>query len=260
VWPTPEALLASRRVVETELGTTAYPDVPVNEALFMRLPLWDASATDQIPKKWIFDVLACFEDEKKPWPPSATAVISARRLFAYLGVGATPAEGLRNLLGLLLTSPSTANKETEGDSEDQVLVTEVWKTIFSRGARPESVAQPARELEPFCRELVPPPPPPEPPVPAKKGQPPPTPPEPVPPPPAEETWVSRDTTFLLHHPAVLKALCTHGGLLCRKRALAALFPAGPGDGPQLRNAAEAEEVASLTMLVPAPEPVTEEGN
>jgi hypothetical protein len=258
-WPTPEALLAARSVLEAEPGAATYPEVLVNEALFMRLPLWDASTSEHISKKIIFGILACFEDESRPRPDPGTAVVSARRLFAYLGAGTTPAEGLRNSLGLLLTKSNGGDKEMENDGEGQVLVTEVWKLIFSCGARSQGVAKPPPELEPFCRELVPPPPPPEPPVPAKKGQPPPTPPEPVPPPPAEETWVSRDATYLLRQPAILKALCTHGSLLSRKRALQMLFPSTV-DGPQLRNAAEAREVAPLTMLVPVPEPIVEEGS
>lgn len=227
----------------------------------MRLPLWDAQV--EAPRRWLFHCLACFEDEANPRAPNGGrpgATVSARRLFVYLGLGDTPFEGCQNLLGLLLPKTADDGGEDQVDSSE-VLVHDVWKVLFSAQARPRYAASPPRELEPFCRELVPPPPPPEP-APVKKGQPPPTPPEPIPPPPPEEVLVSRDNRTLLRHAAVVRALCTHGALLCRKRSLRALFQPVRGDSagddedvappPLLRNAAEASVARALASMVPIP--------
>ncbi|CAJ1432069.1 unnamed protein product [Effrenium voratum] len=57
-------------------------------------------------------------------------------------------------------------------------------------------------------------------------------------------------SVLLQRQTVLKALCSHGGLLCRRRNLEELFP-NPGVFP-LKTAAEAAAQSELASLIPAP--------
>merc|ERR1719401_1371875 len=101
--------MASRHLLESKASglsdgqLAAYPDVLVNEELFMRLPLWDEAAiklnieppTEQVEgvKRWVFRILACFQKEDQALLPSASgepAAISARRMFMYLALGAAP--------------------------------------------------------------------------------------------------------------------------------------------------------------------------
>jgi len=245
----------------------AYPDVEVSEDLFVRLPLW-TSAVEVPLRRWVFHLLACFADDTSaprlpPSPessssPRQTGVI-ARRLFAYLAIGSTPSEGLGGMLELLLPAAETAGAgEGEADAEPQVFVKDIWAITFATSGRASKAVVTPRDLEPFCRELVPPPPPPEAP-PAKKGQPPPTPPEPVPPPPPEEVKTTADVSALMRHPAMIRALCTHGSLHCRKRALEALFVSGTRYGSAAQNpqppicaSANTVGVEVLTSLVPPP--------
>jgi len=277
-WPTPEALLASREHLEKYLAAGGvplekYPDVPVSEDLFLQLPLWDEEALAMLNdepqnersealKRWIFAVLQCFQDESTPRLPDAATVgtasltsgagISARRLFTYLGMGVTPMAGAQLAVQLLLkvdrpTETSEAGEEVEG--APQIFVHQLWAMLFSEGGtRPRGAAAPAPELGDFCRELT-----------AVEGA------EadaadldPAEEPPAPETiTIPFDERALLRKPAVLGALCTHGGLLCRKRALAMLFPTGQTSGLALHNSAESAEAKGLVSKVPTPPPTQE---
>lgn len=283
-WPTREALLASRQFLESSAsGLNAdqlekYPDVFVSEDLFLQLPLWDEKALAMLNdepqnerpealKRWIFALLQCFQDETRMrLPPAAnigtapltsgagiveSAQISARRLFAYLGLGATPMEGAQ-LATQLMLKPHRPIETTEAGEEvegaPKIFVHHLWGMLFSEsGARPRGAAAPARELGDFCRELT-----------AVDGEPQPAEVDPAEELPGPETiTIPFDEKTLLRKPAVLRALCTHGGLLCKKRALAMLFPGGQASGLALHNSAESAEAKGLFSMVPTPPPTQE---
>lgn len=288
-WPSAEALMASREMLEStasglsEEELTAYPDVPVSEELFMKLPLWDDSVQAQLReqppaerlgaiKLWIFRVLLCFQDEAMPVLPSSdgqlgTATISARRIFHYLGLGVTPMAGLQQSLKLM-TSPIPPKEVAEGEeSPPKILVQDLWAILFSCRSRPTGAAMPPPDLADFCTDLLAPevdaelePPmsagkPTKPGKPGKGAVPDPEPvvEEKAPPPLPEEMTVAFDDK-LVRNKAVLRGLCTHGGLLCRRRALAVLFPAAS----QLHDTAAAADARGLATLVPTAEPPQED--
>jgi len=72
-----------------------------------------------------------------------------------------------------------------------------------------------------------------------------------PPPPFEEATLELDIEQILQLPAVSKALSTHGGMLCRKRAIDAFYP--PGGGGLLVSSEYEYWPTPLTTLIPPPE-------
>lgn len=276
-----------------------YPDVPVSEDLFMKLPLWSSQEEARLRdepwqeradalRRWIFHLLLWFENSSDPKPPvvpgqakvrSATREISARRLFTYLGPGATPTEGLQRMLRLTLPAPGVALSEDPCEMKIQ----DIWNIVFSRKSRPRGVGMRAPALTTFCKELLYVPP--EkvadakaggaqkgkaPPPPAKGGGNKPSPAEEE----AEAPVVSpEEATFglgekaLLRHLATARALCTHGALLCRPRVLVALFANGAdaassqaGGGPRILTSAEAAVAKGLASMVPKSEPASPLGD
>lgn len=192
--------------------------------------------------------------------------VSARRLFAHLGTGTVPTEGLQRALRLLMPTPPAERMTEEGTLPHEVRVQDLWMALFSRGARPPAALAPAPDLAEFCREIVSPPAPADPDPAdvkakakakalAKKA---PTQQElgaeeadSAPPISPEEATVPLTSQEVQRHPAVLRGLCSHGGLLCRRRALAALFSEG-SPTPPLVTFAEASEARGLPCLIPAP--------
>jgi hypothetical protein len=283
-WPTIEALVASRELIESRLeASDSYPDVQISEELFMELPLWDgkvsAKLTDepsaeQLPsmKRCIFRILACFEREGQARVPSLSGPsskesISARRMFTYLGLRNTPMEGLQAAVKLLLTMQPKAVVEEEAEETErppEILVQNLWSILFSRLGRPALGVPKPPELADFCTDLVPPAPL-EPVVEEKKGKPgkgapieaPPV--EVEPPPPPEKLTVVFDEAELLRKKAVLSGLCTHGGLLCHRRALKAFFPVAkdPAALVSLHSSKDALEAEGLVSSVPPPPPTPE---
>lgn len=284
-WPSAEALMATRQLLESSASglsqeqQAAFPDVPVSEELFMRLPLWEEKVNvqlrDEAPaeqadalKLWIFRVLLCFQDEDKPSLEagrSSAAAVSARRLFTYLGLAATPMAGLQLAMQMMISPlPPKVEVEgeiTEGESIPQILVKHLWAVLFSCRGRPSKAAAPAPALADFCLELLPPEEEQEE-VAAPKGKPgkgAPPPPDPeeeaAPPPLPEEMTVAFDEK-LVRNKAVLRGLCTHGGLLCRRRGLGVLFPSASvaTASPALHDTAQAASAQGMTTLVPTPPP------
>jgi len=286
-----------------------YPDVPVCEELFLRLPLWESSAGSEEPGetrdqllRWLFRVLRCYENEAQPQlltvpgrsrGDGATGAIAARRLFTYLGRGATPSEGLQLALQLLSPPPPAPRPQT-GESEEApqaadaadvaapgMKVQDLRAVLFScHAGRPKGAVAEAPELEDLCKQLLP-----QlydkeafkaaqetaagavdPKAKAKakakgKGKAEEAPPEEedVPPPPFEEAVLPMEAAEVLRHPVVLKGLFTHGGALCRKRAISAVFPlqgSGTGPAPVAAEDPSARPVA-LASLVPPEEPSKE---
>jgi hypothetical protein len=85
-----------------------------------------------------------------------------------------------------------------------------------------------------------------------------------PPPPPEKLTVAFDMkkvdeAELLRKKAVLSGLCTHGGLLCHRRALKAFFPAAkdPAALVSLHSSKDALEAEGLASSVPPPPPTPE---
>jgi hypothetical protein len=284
-WPTIEALAASRQLIESRVESVeAYPDVQISEELFMELPLWDDKVSSQLAdepsaeqlphlKRWIFRILLCFQKDGQACVPAmlgrpSNEPISARRMLTYLGLGRTPMEGLRAAMKLLLPIQPKVIVQGEAEAEEkesrpEILVQHLWSILYSRLGRPVAGAPKAPELAEFCTDLVPPAPL-EPVVEeTKKGKPakgaPAASPEPVevePPPPPEKMTVLLDEAELLRKKAVLSGLCTHGGLLCHRRALETFFPVArdPTVLVSLHNSKDALEAEGLASLVPAPPP------
>eukprot|EP00931_Biecheleriopsis_adriatica_P003924 TRINITY_DN105671_c0_g1_i1.p1 TRINITY_DN105671_c0_g1~~TRINITY_DN105671_c0_g1_i1.p1 ORF type:complete len:1772 (-),score=500.32 TRINITY_DN105671_c0_g1_i1:76-5391(-) len=271
-WPTLEALGAARTFLESpeesgldEDTLAAYPDIPVNEELFCKLPLWPECPQDL--RQWIFQVLHCFSNEaqpslpSKPRPsrdgmPNSSGSLTARRIFSYLGLGSAPADGFVRHTRLLLP----ASAFSEGEEQPQVLVQDLWAILFSQKSRPAAMLAPSPDLATFCEALAEEGKAAEAAVAAKakaapkaKGKKE----EEVeeePPKPPEEVTVAFSAQSILQRPTVLSGLCSHGALLCRRRGLEALFTQGGGFGPPLRTSAEALAVTELQSLVPSPPP------
>lgn len=293
-WPTADALTASRELLESpdsglgEEQLAAYPDVPVSEQLFMKLPLWDDSLQAQLRdeptaeqadavKSWIFRILLWFQDEAKPLLPSvsggsSSATITARRLFTHLGLSTTPMAGLQLALKLMISPlppPQAVEGEpVEGEAGPQILVQHLWTILFSRRGRSSLAAAPPPELADFCLELIPPEPEPDPAAAAPAGKPakgakgapdPAAEAKPVKKLKPEEMIVAFDEN-LIRNKAVLRGLCTHGALFCRRRALAMLFPPATASVPSLalHDTAQAAAAQGLASLVPTPPPTAEE--
>jgi len=265
-WPTLDSLLATRKVLLSEVSGLSskqreqYPDVPISEELFMRLPLWDDKSADRDPlgersdmlRRWIFRVLLCFDKEAMPQPPavrgklpgnSVNDVISARRLFSYLGVGPAPMVGFQRMLKLLLPT-------VQGTTQDltEVRVRDIWEILFSCKGRPAQARVQPPEVNDFCRELL-----------GIEADVPDSPVEgetPSPSAPVEDSMMPFDETALVKHPAVFRGLCTHGGLLCYKKVLNVLF-ADENDGPKVCTSAEVADVKALASLVPVLPPKSE---
>mmetsp|Transcript_59228 Transcript_59228/g.105229 ORF Transcript_59228/g.105229 Transcript_59228/m.105229 type:complete len:1758 (+) Transcript_59228:63-5336(+) len=280
-WPSLEALEQARGFIESEesrltADTLAeYPDVPLSEELFMKLPLWsdEPACTDDL-KQWIFQVLQCFEKEADPSPPPrppsrrmsgdggamprSSGTLTARRLFVYLGLGRAPADGFQRMTRLLL--PSAAFDGTE-ETPAEVRVQDLWTILFSCKGRPTSMVAPAPDLATFCAALLQEAKG-EPSAAAAKGKAAPkakgkaapveedT--DAAPPPPPEEVRVAWSSEAVLKRPSVLGALCSHGALLCRRRGVETLFPQGGGSGKPLMTASEVAAAVELQSLVPPP--------
>ncbi|CAE8677796.1 unnamed protein product, partial [Polarella glacialis] len=296
-WPSLEALEAARALLHsedsglTEEETARYPDSPISEELFLKLPLYEAGpdATENL-KRWIFQVLVCFENEeegpKLPANPASrpstvgtrpesktsskddgevnNSCISARRLFSYFGLGNGPADGFYRLRRLLLPSSSLEGSE---ESPAEVRVQDLWSILFSTKSRPARLVAPSPDLATFCTQLL------EEgkvkeeaaapaakgkaaPKAKGKGKPAPSPgpeeDEETPPPPPDLAAVALSEQVLLQRTSVMQGLCSHGGLLCRRRGLEALFPRGGGFGAPLSTSSEAAALRELLSLVPPP--------
>jgi len=282
-WPSIEVLEQTRSVIESEESGLSedvlaqYPDVPINQELFMKLPLWldnEPACTDDL-KQWIFQVLQCFEKEADPSPPprppsrrmsgaqptmpQSSGTVSARRLFVYLGLGRAPAEGFQRMTRLLLPAAVFHGSE---EAPADVRIQDLWTILFSCKGRPRSMVASAPDLASFCALVLQ----------EGKGEPAAAPAkggkaapkakgkkgaeveedtDAGPPPPPEEATVVWSQQALLQRPSVLRALCSHGALLCRRRGLETLFPSG-GAGKPLLSAAEAAAAVELQSLVPPP--------
>lgn len=264
-WPSFEALEETRKFLEAEENAfdaerlQEYPDIPISEALFLKLPLWGAGPVPEDLKVWIYQVLACYDDEDSPVlpqrpggkGPEALRELSARRLFLYFVLGIAPADGFHRLSRLLLPRSSF---EASEDQPAAFRVKDMWTILYSQKGRPRKLVGTAPSLETFSLELWQEGQEPEAALakakaaPKAKGKgavveeekPPPTPPK------AEEATVALTEEALLLRPSVVRALCSHGGLLCRRRGLEALFTSASGGGACLTStAAPTVELKSL---------------
>jgi len=256
-WPSEEALLASRSVVISSAGEASWPDFLVSEDMFEQLPFWTSLQGDSDMKKWLFEVLLAFTDDS----PVESHALTARRLFMYLGMGLTPSDGLRRALHLFL--PQDA---------ETFLVSDLHAILFGLGRPAAVTAGPAPDLPSFCLALGlgrPPTPDPDaaPPPPEKKGKGKSAPQaeevleEMLPPKNPEEASLDLGEDALLRHPAIVRALCTHGGLLCRRRVLDVIYPDQTLAVCGFHNSDDLLTTNGLASLVPPPVlPVPEEGH
>lgn len=277
-WPTLEALQAAREVVEAQDRAAneplQYPDVGISEQLFMQLQLWSSPSCPDDLRQFIFQVLVCFENGATPAvlqkPPSrrgegstassTSGTVSARRLFTYLGLGVAPAEGYQRLSKLLL--PASALQATE-EGPAPLRVQDLWALLFSCKSRPSQMVADGPDLGTFCQDIL---------EDAKnstvesaaakgkakaapkgkaKGEAEDATEERLPIPP-EEATVAFAEPALLQLRTVLQALCSHGGLLCRRRGLESLFPLVGKSGPPVKTSSEASRLTELQSLVPLP--------
>jgi len=277
----------------------AWPDVPVSEDAFLQLPLLEemleGCPTDvkgglgersRAMKLWLFQLLAGLEGEGC----GGAATVSARRIFCYLGLGSSPTDGLRRALRLLLPAPHPKGQDEDQQEPPRWRIHDFWCALFGcRGrpagasAEPPALADFVKDLLVAKREATPAPelagakvakaksnakPKADAKAKAKPGSrqggrtPSPTAdedddlPPPVPP---EEATCALEEAALLRHPQVVKGLCSHGALLCRKaRALDVLFPrSGEGLVPVL-SSQEAAELQGLEALAPPAEVAPED--
>ncbi|CAK9003010.1 unnamed protein product [Durusdinium trenchii] len=266
-WPTMEALEATRAFLcseESSLGEeelAMYPDVAVSEELFGQLPLWPPGVCPPEIRRWMFQVLVCFAEAEVRLPPKpgtgegqgAEAAVTARRIFGYFGLAAAPARAFSQYCRLLL--PSSLFAASEEDAQPQVLVKDLWTILYSQKTRPPAMIAPVPDLATFCNNLLDEGKVPEavPKAKAKaKGKAKQEVEEEVEPPVVpEEATVAFSEEVLLSRQTVMKSLCSHGGLLCRRRGLETLFPSAGSF--QLKTAAEAAALKELQSLVPEPE-------
>lgn len=255
-WPSLQSLESCRQQLLSEdsgLSSEArslYPDIQISEEIFMRMPLWDDR--HEVHQKWLWQVLSRFEEDQSAegdgGRPSGS--LSVRRLFGYLGLGDTPTEGLTRLRRLLLPSASL-----EGSQE--VLVQDLWTLLFSQKTRPAAVVAEAPPLSTFCIELTEKAKVPEAEpdkkapkaAPKAKGKVEAQEEEPPPLLPPEEQTIALDEAALLQRPAVLRALVSHGGLLCRRRGLDVLFPE-TGSHVVLLSSKEVLDLRPLASVLP----------
>jgi len=275
-WPTPEALEETRAFLQSEESPldqdalASYPDVPISEELFCQLPLWPETCQPEL-RRWIFQVLATFADQEQvrlPAKPSrrpedpSEFTITARRIFGYFALGHSPAESFSRLCRLLLPREALAAEEEPA----QVLVKDLWTLLHSQRSRPSGLIAPVPDLAIFCNNLL---------EEAKaetaaaaapKGKAAPKPKgkakqeveeEVEPPPLPEEATVAFSEKVLLQRKTVLRAFCSHGGLLCRRRGLEVLFPTA-GSGWSLATSSQAAALQELQSLVPEATPEEEE--
>jgi len=248
----------------------SYPDVPISEELFCQLPLWPETCQPEL-RRWIFQVLATFADQEQvrlPAKPSrrpedpSEFTITARRIFGYFALGHSPAESFSRLCRLLLPREALAAEEEPA----QVLVKDLWTLLHSQRSRPSGLIAPVPDLAIFCNNLL---------EEAKaetaaaaapKGKAAPKPKgkakqeveeEVEPPPLPEEATVAFSEKVLLQRKTVLRAFCSHGGLLCRRRGLEVLFPTA-GSGWSLATSSQAAALQELQSLVPEATPEEEE--
>lgn len=238
--------------------------------------------------RWIFRIFRCFENENQPQlltmpgrprGDGSAGTISARRLFTYLGLGTMPSDGLQRALALLMPLRTAAcHVEEDHQAAPKILVQDLWRVLFSQRGRPTCLVAPPPPLMQLCKELLPKvydkeaykaaqaaaasaaaadskaKPKSKAVAKSKGGK---VSPEPVleeeedvgPPPPPEEATLSIAEVELGRHPAVLRALLSHGALLCRRRAIAVLFPE-EGAATSLATAGEAAQLRGLESLVP----------
>jgi len=263
-WPTMEALEATRSFLHSEESSLSeeelamYPDVDVSEELFCQLPLWPGGCPSEM-RRWMFQVLCCFSQAEICLPPkpggqdTTPRSVTARRIIGYFGLANAPAKAFSQFCRLLL--PAKLFSAAEEDPSPQVLVKDLWTILYSQRTRPAAMMAPAPDLATFCNNLID-----EGKVPdavpkakAKaKGKAKPEAEEetdaPVIP---EEATVAFSEQVLMSRQTVLKALMSHGGLLCRRRGLEMLFPNAGSIFP-LKTSAEAEALKELQSLVPEP--------
>lgn len=297
-WPSLDVLEDSRRALEDQLDADqrlAWPDVPVSEDAFLKLPLLEEMLAgcpadvkgglgerSRAMKRWLFQVLAGFEGEGC----GGAAAVSARRIFCYLGLGSSPTDGLQRALRLLLPAPHPKGQDEDQQEPPRWRIHDLWCALFGCRGRPAGVSAEPPALADFVRDLL---------IAKREATPAPEPsggkvakaksnakpkadakakakpgsrqggrtPSPTgdededlpPPVPPEEATAALEEQALLRHPQVVKGLCSHGALLCRKaRALEALFPR-PGAGllPVL-SSQEAADLEGLEALAPPAEP------
>lgn len=272
-WPNMEALEATRSFLHSEESSldeeelAKYPDVNISEELFCQLPLWPGGCPAEL-RKWMFQVLHCFSKEGEVCLPpkpggqdgknETSHSITARRILGYFGLATSPAKAFSQFCRLYLPSNLFAAEE---DPPPQVLVKDLWTILYSQKTRPAAMMAPELpDLATFCTNLL------------EEGKVP----EAVPkakakakgkakpeveeetevPPVPEEATVAFSEQLLLSRQTVLKALVSHGGLLCRRRGLEMLFPKTGSIFP-LKTSAEAAALTELQSLVPEP-PAEEE--
>lgn len=281
-WPSLTVLRSAKcLLLDAERTTHDLLEVQLCESEFMSLPLWDeneianargqneAQTSEAIAlQQWLFQVLSCFEDKLHlPCPDANTHVnnqsVTARRMFSYLGLGVMPTDGLQRAMQLLMPDPPCVPHNSDETTLDGLLrVQDFWCLLFSHCGRPLDAAAEAPSLADFCRDLLTPPVVEE--APAEKEAPPKSKgkkqvaPEPVKSPeesvlevPPEEALVRLTEEELIRHPAVVRALASHGGLRCRRQVLDCLFPKGDAELP-LVTSFTAAAAHGLESLVPPP--------
>jgi hypothetical protein len=180
-----------------------YPDIQVEEDLFVKLPLWGESVENRLKeehpsersdaiKKWLFHLLSSTEElagnRGAQGGAAAPRTVSLRRVFGYLCLGKTPSEGFDSLLHAL----------TPGGDDAEIKIRTLWEILYCRKVRPVEVISEHSTYEEFLEKFQ------------TEGD------DPV------ET-VANDNTTLVELPQVVSALCTHGTLMCRYR-MTDIFP------------------------------------
>lgn len=263
-WPSGEALAETKRFIESKASglyakqLQQYPDIPIGEDLFVRLPLWDEADCRDLAgapkdehldslKRFIFRILALFEVDGKPRPlialdtsRSEGATVSARRMFMYLALAGTPVDGLQRALQLR-TPPLKVAAQVDGEEHcPKLQLKDLWSILYSTH-RPKGVAVPASNYDDFCEQFR-----------IQNEQQEELPEGEEPPPPSPVEAVNYNEQELLRHPAVLQALSSHGGVLCRNRGTASLFPTVSSGLSVIHSATQVPGARGFESLIPKP--------
>jgi len=180
-----------------------FPDIQIEEDLFVKLPLWgdatEANLKQEPPsersdalKKWIFRILSTTEDlTNQGLGGGAVRTVSLRRVFGYLCLGSTPSEGFSRIVQGL------ASME-KGADDSEIKIRSLWEMLFCQKMRPSEVVSEPPAFESFLEGFQ------------VEGE------EPV-------EMVTTEPDALLAMAPVVSALCTHGTLMCRYR-ITDIFP------------------------------------
>lgn len=221
-WPDQDSLMRCKQFLEAKRASgldskqlAKYPDVAIDEDLFMKLPLWndfqEARMKDDIPseraepmKRLLFHILAAFEEQSqgadKLSPLAVTTgtraekketmrSVTARRIFGYLGLGSTPVEGLEKMISLL---PPLQKAE-----EETLKLQHLYEILFCTKMRPAELVTEHMSFEAFLDEF-------------QEGE------EPI-------DSIPLDVETIVAHPTVMRLLSTHSNLHARYR-IGVLFP------------------------------------